>query len=124
MASKENISVTQLYQKLEIIGKGSYGSVYKSREIATGNIVAVKIINLDTEDDDVDDIQHEVNLLSQLRGGEKNNITMYYGCYLEGPHVWIIMDYASGGSVRTLVRTDILPVKIDPACATLLITSA
>lgn len=103
MASKENIPVAQLYQKLEIIGRGSYGSVYKGRENATGNIVALKIINLDTEDDDVDDIQREVNLLSQLRGGEKQNVTMYYGCHLEGPRVWIIMDYASGGSVRTLV---------------------
>lgn len=80
MASKENIPVAQLYQKLEIIGRGSYGSVYKGRENATGNIVALKIINLDTEDDDVDDIQREVNLLSQLRGGEKQNVTMYYGC--------------------------------------------
>lgn len=101
--SKDVVPVTQLYQKLEIIGKGSYGSVYKGRELSTGEIIALKIINLDTEDDDVADIQREVNLLSQLRGGEKHNITMYYGCYLEGPRVWIVMDYASGGSVRTLV---------------------
>jgi serine/threonine protein kinase len=107
MASRETVQVTHIYQKLEIVGKGSYGSVYKGRELATGNIVALKIINLDTEDDDVADIQREVNLLSQLRGGEKHNITMYYGCYLEGPRVWIVMDYASGGSVRTLVRLNV-----------------
>ncbi|KAF8322194.1 Pkinase-domain-containing protein [Clavulina sp. PMI_390] len=104
MASRDAVSVNQLYQKLELIGKGTYGSVYKAREVATGNLFALKIINLDTEDDDVADIQHEVNLLSQLRGGEKHNITMYYGCYLDGPRVWIVMDLASGGSVRTLMK--------------------
>lgn len=103
MATRDATPVTQLYQKLEVVGKGSYGSVYKGIQIATGKVVALKIINLDTEDDDVADIQREVTLLSQLRGAEHNNVTIYYGCYLEGPKVWIVMDFASGGSVRTLV---------------------
>ena len=103
MPHRDNVPVTQKYQKLECVGKGSYGAVYKGIEKSTGTVVALKIINLDTEDDDVEDIQREVNLLTQLRGAEKNNITQYYGCYLEGPRVWIVMDFASGGSVRTLV---------------------
>ncbi len=103
MPHRDNVPVTQKYQKLECVGKGSYGAVYKGIEKATGTVVALKIINLDTEDDDVEDIQREVNLLTQLRGAEKNNVTKYYGCYLEGPCVWIVMDFASGGSVRTLV---------------------
>jgi serine/threonine protein kinase len=108
MAPRDAIPVTQLYQKQELVGKGSYGAVYKGVDIATGRVVALKIVNLDTEDDDVADIQREVTLLSQLRGAERNNVIMYYGCYLEGPRVWIVMDFASGGSVRTLVRD--LPV--------------
>lgn len=114
MAPRDATPVTQLYHKQEIVGKGSYGAVYKGIEVATGNVVALKIINLDTEDDDVGDIQREVTLLSQLRGAERNNVTVYYGCYLEGPRVWIVMDFASGGSVRTLVCADSLVRDITP----------
>ncbi|TDL17282.1 Pkinase-domain-containing protein [Rickenella mellea] len=95
-------SVHQLYKRLETVGKGAYGSVHKGVELATGSIVALKIINLDTEDDDVGDIQREVALLTQLR--DAVNITKYFGCYLDGPRVWIVMEYASGGSVRTLMK--------------------
>lgn len=94
--------VHQLYRRLETIGKGAYGSVHKGLEIATGNVVALKIINLDTEDDDVADIQREVALLTQLR--DAPNVTQYFGCYLDGPRVWIVMEFAEGGSVRTLMK--------------------
>ena len=96
------LSVHQLYKRLEAIGKGAYGSVHKGIHIPTGNVVALKIINLDTEDDDVGDIQREVALLTQLR--DAPNVTQYYGCYLDGPRLWIVMEYAQGGSVRTLMK--------------------
>jgi len=100
--SRPGPSVHQLYKRLETVGRGAYGSVHKGIEIATGNVVALKIINLDTEDDDVGDIQREVALLTQLR--DAPNVTKYYGCYLDGPRVWIVMEYAQGGSVRTLMK--------------------
>ncbi|KZV63027.1 kinase-like protein [Peniophora sp. CONT] len=93
-------SVHQLYKRLQTVGKGSYGSVHKGIELATGNVVALKIINL--EDDEVDGIQHEVALLSQLR--DAPNITRYYGSYLDGPRLWIVMELAQGGSVYQLMK--------------------
>lgn len=95
-------SVHQLYQRLETVGKGAYGSVHKGKHIPSGNIVALKIINLDTTDDDVGDIQREVALLTQLR--DAPNITKYYGCYMDGPRVWIVMEFAQGGSVLSLMK--------------------
>lgn len=95
-------NVHQLYRRLETIGKGAYGSVHKGMHIPTGNVVALKIINLDTEDDDVEDIQREVALLTQLR--DAPNVTKYFGCYLDGPRVWIVMELAQGGSVRDLMK--------------------
>ncbi|KAJ3857882.1 Pkinase-domain-containing protein [Lentinula lateritia] len=95
-------SVHQLYKRLETIGKGAYGSVSKGVHIPSGNFVALKIINLDTADDDVDDIQREVALLTQLR--DAPNITKYYGCYMDGPRVWIVMELAQGGSVLSLMK--------------------
>jgi serine/threonine protein kinase len=97
-------SVHELYQRLETVGKGSYGSVHKGIHRATGNVVALKIIDLDADDgDDVDSIQREVALLTQLRDGP--NITKYYGCYLDGPRVWIVMELAQGGSVYSLMQS-------------------
>lgn len=96
-------SVHQLFRRLETVGKGAYGSVHKGIHVPTGNIVALKIINLDTADDDVEAIQREVALLTQLR--DAPNVTKYYGCYLDGPRVWIAMEFAQGGSVRTLMQT-------------------
>ncbi|KAG7441643.1 Pkinase-domain-containing protein [Guyanagaster necrorhizus] len=95
-------SVLTLYKRLETIGRGAYGSVSKGIHIATGNVVALKIIDLDTADDDVGDIQREVALLSQLR--DAPNITKYFGCYMDGPRVWIAMEYADGGSVLSLMK--------------------
>lgn len=95
-------SVHQLYRRLETVGKGAYGSVHKGQDISTGEIVALKIINLDTADDDVVDIQREVALLTQLR--DAPNITKYYGCHLDGPRVWIVMEFAQGGSVLSLMK--------------------
>ncbi|TFY77652.1 hypothetical protein EWM64_g6358, partial [Hericium alpestre] len=98
-------SVHQLYQCLEQVGKGAFGSVHKGRHIPSGKVVAVKIVDLDGEgadDDDVASMQREVALLTQLRGGP--NIVNYYGCFLDGPRVWIIMDFADGGSVRDFVE--------------------
>ncbi|KAJ7783031.1 Pkinase-domain-containing protein [Mycena metata] len=94
-------SVHQLYRRLETVGKGAYGSVHKGVDRA-GNIVGLKIINLDIESDDVGDIQREVALLTQLR--DAPNITQYYGCYMDGPRVWIVMEFAEGGSALALMK--------------------
>ncbi|KAJ7590951.1 Pkinase-domain-containing protein [Mycena floridula] len=96
------VPVHQLYRRLETIGKGAYGSVHKGVHIPTGDVVALKIINLDTSDDDVEVIQREVALLTQLR--DAPNITQYFGCYMDGPRVWIVMELAQGGSVFSLMQ--------------------
>ena len=78
--------------------------MYKGIHNATGQVVALKIIDLDTPDDDISEIQREVQLLSEMRDAARHNITLYHGSYLYGTELWIVMDFASGGSIRTLVR--------------------
>jgi serine/threonine protein kinase len=63
------------------------------------------VIDLDTPDDDISEIQKEVALLSELRDAARHNITLYHGCYLQGYELWIAMDFASGGSIRTLMKS-------------------
>nr|CAG8440603.1 8391_t:CDS:10 [Entrophospora candida] len=92
------------YSKQELVGRGAYGSVYKGIDNETNEVVAIKVLNLDAEEDDVDDIIKEINLLSQLKH-ESQNITRYYGSFLHGTKLWIIMEYAAGGSIRTLMKS-------------------
>lgn len=99
-----NTPVSQLFTKKELVGKGAYGGVYKGIHNSTGTIVALKVIDLDTPDDDISEIQKEVAVLGELRDAARHNCTMYHGCYLNGHELWIAMDFASGGSIRTLVR--------------------
>ncbi|KAL9932585.1 hypothetical protein V8E36_008702 [Tilletia maclaganii] len=98
-------SVHKIFRKLELVGRGAYGAVFRGQHIASGTAVALKIVNLDTPDDqDVADIQREVALLSQLRDADRFNVVRYWGSWLEGPEIWLVMDLAEGGSVRTLMK--------------------
>ncbi|ORX68707.1 Pkinase-domain-containing protein, partial [Linderina pennispora] len=66
-----------------------------------GQVVAIKILNLDNEEEDLTDMQREINLLSQLHSP---HIAQYYGSFMESSHMWIIMEYASGGSIHKLMQ--------------------
>jgi serine/threonine protein kinase len=88
---------------LALSGFGASQSHNTSVHTATGKVVALKIIDLDTPDDDITEIQREVALLSQLREADKYNCTLYYGCWMHESELWIVMEYASGGSIRTVV---------------------
>ncbi|KAI7517502.1 hypothetical protein KC331_g21669, partial [Hortaea werneckii] len=52
------------YQMLEELGSGSFGVVYKAIEKATGDLVAIKHIDLEGSDDDIREIQQEISLLA------------------------------------------------------------
>ncbi|GAA5879052.1 hypothetical protein JCM1840_003853 [Sporobolomyces johnsonii] len=101
----QNIPVTTLFTRKELVGKGAYGGVYKGVHNESGTVVALKVIDMDTPDDDISEIQKEVALLSELRDAARHNITLYHGCYLHGHELWIAMDFASGGSIRTLMKS-------------------
>lgn len=99
------LTASHVDDRVELVGKGAYGGVYKGVHNPTGTVVALKVIDLDTPDDDISEIQREVQLLSELRDAARYNCTLYHGCYLNGTELWIAMDFASGGSIRTLVRS-------------------
>lgn len=86
---------------LEVVGRGKFGTVHKA-QTPDGGIVAVKILNLDTDSDEIKDIQGEVQLLSHLRGAP--NIPHYHGSLIKGLQLWVIMDFCAGGSIRTLLK--------------------
>ncbi|KAJ2485858.1 kinase that interacts with cdc31p [Coemansia sp. RSA 2320] len=88
------------FEKEELVGRGAYGVVYRGRDTATGRVVAIKVLNLDNEED-FSDMQREINLLSQLHSP---HIAQYYGSFVESSRMWIVMEYASGGSIHKLMQ--------------------
>ncbi|KAF2440817.1 Pkinase-domain-containing protein [Karstenula rhodostoma CBS 690.94] len=96
-----SVDPTTLYTKQQCIGGGSFGKVYKGIDRRTGQLVAIKIIDVENAEDEVDDIISEISILSNMHSPY---VTKYYGSYLHNTELWIVMEFCSGGSCADLMR--------------------
>jgi serine/threonine-protein kinase 24/25/MST4 len=58
------------------------------------------MIDLESSDDDISEIQAEI---AHLSGCNSDYITRYYGSFIRGYRLWIVMEYLAGGSCLDLV---------------------
>ncbi|KAJ1677221.1 Serine/threonine-protein kinase 25, partial [Spiromyces aspiralis] len=100
-ASGTRVNPNDLFTKQQRIGRGSFGEVYKGYDKRTKKPVAIKIIDLESAEDEIEDIQQEIFILSQM---DSMYVTRYYGSYLEGSNLWIVMEYCGGGSCADLMK--------------------
>ncbi|KAK5990498.1 Serine/threonine-protein kinase nak1 [Cladobotryum mycophilum] len=99
------------YQLQELIGKGSFGRVYKATSGKTGQLVAVKIIDIEESDtvnpklaDTYSDLLKEINALQLLSDSGAKNINHVIEALPVAQSMWMITEYCAGGSVATLMR--------------------
>jgi serine/threonine protein kinase len=90
------------YRIHNIIGYGSYGTVYKAEHIPTKKQVALKDINI--SDLSTDEINRLVNEISIQKCNTSDYIIKYYDSFVDNEHVYIISELAINGDLQTLVR--------------------
>ncbi|XP_029641826.1 traf2 and NCK-interacting protein kinase isoform X6 [Octopus sinensis] len=95
-----------IFDLIEVVGNGTYGQVYKGRHTKTGQLAAIKVMNV-TEDEE-DEIKLEINVLKKY--SHHRNIATYYGAFIKksppgkDDQLWLVMEFCGAGSVTDLVK--------------------
>ncbi|TGJ85894.1 hypothetical protein E0Z10_g2884 [Xylaria hypoxylon] len=99
------------YRLTELIGKGSFGRVYKANDEKTSNVVAVKIIDVDETDtlnpklqDTYSEFLKEINALRLLSESGAKNVNTVIEALPVGQAMWMVTEHCAGGSVATLMK--------------------
>jgi len=95
------ISQSELhYEKNDLLGRGSFGSVYKGK--LHGKEVAVKLFHDQNLGDDVlGDLVNETKILSKLH---HPNVLLLIGVCVEPGNIAIVTELMSGGSLHTILH--------------------
>lgn len=94
----------------QLIGKGSYGKVYLGINLTTGDLLAVKQVEVNQKaaGQDKDKMKEMVAALDQeidtMQHLEHPNIVQYLGCERKEFSISIFLEYISGGSVGSCLR--------------------
>ncbi|CAI9761807.1 unnamed protein product [Fraxinus pennsylvanica] len=96
------------YELLHELGKGSYGAVYKARDVRTSELVAIKVISLSEGEEGYEEIRGEIEMLQQC---SHPNVVRYLGSYQGEEYLWIVMEYCGGGSVADLMNVTDEPLE-------------
>ncbi|XP_073140924.1 mitogen-activated protein kinase kinase kinase 1-like [Henckelia pumila] len=93
------------WQKGELLGRGSFGSVYEAIDNDDGFFFAVKEVSLLDQDDEgrqcIIQLEQEIALLSQF---EHENIVQYYGAKKDESHLYIFLQLVTKGSLLSLYQ--------------------
>lgn len=96
----EDGNIIANYQLGNCIGKGQFGSVYRTLDLATGEVVAIKQVKV--EDENLyQDMMKEVNILKTL---SHRNIVKYVGFIPNQYNLNIVLEYAENGSLMSTLK--------------------
>ncbi|XP_061121631.1 traf2 and NCK-interacting protein kinase-like isoform X2 [Syngnathus typhle] len=95
-----------IFELVELVGNGTYGQVYKGRHVKTGQLAAIKV--MDVTGDEEEEIKAEINMLKKY--SHHRNIATYYGAFIKknppgmDDQLWLVMEFCGAGSVTDLIK--------------------
>lgn len=86
----------------KVIGEGSFGKVYLGLNEITGEMIAVKQIYLNENNEkDMTELMREIQLIQYL---DHPNIVKFLGTSRSVDRLFILLEYASGGSIANVIN--------------------
>ncbi|GFR41410.1 hypothetical protein Agub_g2093 [Astrephomene gubernaculifera] len=89
------------YQILDDCGRGVSATVHRAKCLTNNETVAVKLMNLESMNCDLDEIIHEAQT---MRMYNHPNILPLYCSFVHGQELWMVMPFVSGGSVLHIMK--------------------
>ncbi|KAM6389549.1 TRAF2 and NCK-interacting protein kinase isoform 6-T6 [Pluvialis apricaria] len=95
-----------IFELVELVGNGTYGQVYKGHHVKTGQLAAIKV--MDVTGDEEEEIKQEINMLKKY--SHHRNIATYYGAFIKknppgmDDQLWLVMEFCGAGSVTDLIK--------------------
>uniref|UniRef100_A0A8K9V2V5 non-specific serine/threonine protein kinase n=1 Tax=Oncorhynchus mykiss TaxID=8022 RepID=A0A8K9V2V5_ONCMY len=95
-----------IFELVELVGNGTYGQVYKGRHVKTGQLAAIKV--MDVTGDEEEEIKAEINMLKKY--SHHRNIATYYGAFVKknppgiDDQLWLVMEFCGAGSITDLIK--------------------
>ncbi|KXG40350.1 serine/threonine-protein kinase OSR1-like isoform X2 [Sorghum bicolor] len=89
------------YRLLEEVGYGANAVVYRAEFIPTGRTVAVKCLDLDRVNSNLDDVRKETQTMSLI---DHPNVIRSYCSFVVGHNLWVVMPFMSEGSCLHLMK--------------------
>jgi len=91
-----------IFEIINIIGKGSVGEVFFARNKETGTMVAIKKLELQRKGKSR--LKLILNEISIMALSKSENIVNYLDTFQVNEELWVVMEYMEGGSLYDLVK--------------------
>lgn len=94
------IDPEDFWKILDLIGNGSFGKIYKCKNLQDDKVGAMKVLNLN-ENLSLEQLLIELEILNKCN---HKNIVKFYDAFIHNDKLYIIMEYCSLGSLDSIIN--------------------
>lgn len=89
------------YAVYQEIGHGAFAIVYRAKVLATGEEVAIKVIDLDKHSMSKGELWQEISTMREL---QHENVVKIHCSFICKQYLWMVMPYLGGGSCAAIMQ--------------------
>eukprot|EP01136_Pigoraptor_vietnamica_P012128 Opistho-1_new@51732 len=87
-----------VWELMNVLGDGSFGQVWKGKNKKTGQMAALKIIQVESLEE-LEDFQVEIDILKNC---DSPTIIKLYDAYFHKDSLWLALEYCGGGALDSI----------------------